>query len=114
LILTTGARSLYYTHSQHRNIRGLKEKNPGPCAEIHAETAKKFGIKDGDPIIVESNRGQIKVNALVTKDILEGVVSIPHGWPGEANVNLLTDIHCREPIMGYPQMKSLLCSIRRV
>jgi anaerobic selenocysteine-containing dehydrogenase len=114
LILTTGARSLYYTHSQHRNIWGLKEKNPEPHAEIHTKTAEKFGIKDGDPITVESNRGHIKVKALVTEDMLVGVVSIPHGWSGEANVNLLTDVHCREPIMGYPQMKSQLCSIRKV
>jgi len=113
LILTTGARNLYYTHTQHRNIQALKEKNPEPFAEIHGKTAERFGIKDGDPIIVESNRGQIKVKALVTEDIMEGVVSIPHGWSGEANVNLLTDVHCREPIMGYPQMKSQLCSIRK-
>jgi anaerobic selenocysteine-containing dehydrogenase len=113
LILTTGARILYYTHGQHRNIEYLREKCPEPFAEIHGETAARFGIKDGDPIIVASNRGQIKVKALVTGDILEGVVSIPHGWAGEANVNLLTDVHCREPIMGYPQMKSQLCSIRK-
>jgi len=113
IILTTGARDLYYTHTQYRNITGLKEKSPEPHAEIGLHTANRFGIRDGDPIIVESNRGQIKVKALVTEDMAEGVVSIPHGWPGEANVNLLTDVHCREPIMGYPQMKSQLCSIRR-
>jgi anaerobic selenocysteine-containing dehydrogenase len=114
LILTTGARILYYTHAQHRNIKALKEKIPEPFAEIHPETAGHYGIKDGDPVVVESNRGKIKVKARVTQDILEGVVSIPHGWPREANVNLLTDVHCREPIMGYPQMKSQLCSIRKV
>jgi anaerobic selenocysteine-containing dehydrogenase len=114
LILTTGARILYYTHGQHRNIKALKEKIPEPFAEVHPKTATQYGIKDGDPIVVESNRGKIEVKARVTQDILEGVVSIPHGWPGEANVNLLTDVHCREPIMGYPQMKSQLCSIRRV
>ena len=113
LILTTGARILYFTHGQHRNIRGLKEKTPEPFAEIHPKTASRFGIKDGDGIVVESNRGQIQVKALVTEDILDGVVSITHGWPGEANVNILTDVHCREPIMGYPQMKSQLCSIRK-
>lgn len=32
---------------------------------------------------------------------------------GEANANLLTDTQCREPIMGYPQMKSLLCGIKK-
>jgi len=113
LILTTGARILYYTHTQHRNIEGLKKKSPEPFAEINPKTAGRYGVKNGDAIIVESNRGQIKVKALVTDDMLEGVVSIPHGWPGDANVNLLTDVHCREPIMGYPQMKSQLCSIRK-
>jgi anaerobic selenocysteine-containing dehydrogenase len=114
LVLTTGARILYYTHGQHRNIKALKEKIPDPFAEVHPKTATQYGIKDGDPIVVESNRGKIKVKARVTQDILQGVVSIPHGWPREANVNLLTDVHCREPIMGYPQMKSQLCSIRKV
>jgi anaerobic selenocysteine-containing dehydrogenase len=114
LILTTGARILYYTHGQHRNIKALKARIPEPFAEIHPKTATRYEIKDGDPIVVESNRGKIKVKARVTQDILEGVVSIPHGWPREANVNLLTDVHCREPIMGYPQMKSQLCSIRKV
>ncbi len=113
LILTTGARILYYTHGQHRNIGGLREKKPVPFAEIHPKTADQFGIKKDDWIVVESNRGQIRVKAIVTEDMREGVVSIPHGWPGEANVNLLTDVHCREPIMGYPQMKSQLCSIKK-
>ena len=113
LILTTGARVLYYTHGQHRNIEGLKEKCPEPFAEIHPETAGKYGVKDGDSIIVESNRGSIRVKASLTEDMLEGVVSIPHGWSGDGNVNILTDVHCREPIMGYPQMKSQLCSIRK-
>jgi anaerobic selenocysteine-containing dehydrogenase len=113
LILTTGARILCYTHSQHRNIRDLNEKNPEPFAELHPYTARRYGVRDGDPIIVESNRGQIRVKARVTKEMMEGVVSIPHGWSGEGNVNILTDVHCREPIMGYPQMKSQLCSIRK-
>jgi formate dehydrogenase (coenzyme F420) alpha subunit len=114
LILTTGARILYYTHSQHRNIQALKEKCPNPYAEIHLKTAGRYGIKDGDSIIVESNRCHIRVKALVTEEIMEEVVSIPHGWPRNANVNLLTDVHCREPIMGYPQMKSQLCSIQGI
>ena len=113
LVLTTGARILYYTHGQHRNIEGLREKSPEPFAEVNPKTADRFGVKNGDWVIVESNRGQIRVKARVTEEMREGVVSIPHGWSGEANVNLLTDVHCREPIMGYPQMKSQLCSVRK-
>ena len=113
LVLTTGARILYYTHGQHRNVERLKEKSPEPVAEMNPKTADRFGIKDGDWIVVRSTRGEIKVKALVTQEMREGVVSIAHGWPRDANVNLLTDLRCREPIMGYPQMKSQLCSIRK-
>jgi hypothetical protein len=40
--------------------------------------------------------------------------SLPKRRRTEANVNFLTDIHCREPMMDYPQMKSQLCFIRKV
>jgi len=49
----------------------------------------------------------------IEERVSEGVVLVPHGWPRESNANLLTDTKCREPIMGYPDMKSLLCSIRK-
>ncbi|MCX8023010.1 MAG: molybdopterin-dependent oxidoreductase [Syntrophorhabdaceae bacterium] len=113
LILSTGSRNLYYTHGQFRNVKSLKEKNPEPKAEIGPETAEKYGIKDGDEIIIETNRGQVKMKASVDGRMAEGVVIVPHGWPGDANANLLTDTECREPIMGYPEIKSLLCAIRK-
>ncbi|MDW8001556.1 MAG: molybdopterin-dependent oxidoreductase [Deltaproteobacteria bacterium] len=113
LILTTGIRDLYFTHGQFRNVKKLREKSPEPKAEIGIETAKKYGIEDGDDIIIETPRGQIKVKAQVTDRVMEGVVCVPHGWPKEANVNLLTDTKVREPIMGYPELKSLLCAIRK-
>ena len=53
------------------------------------------------------------MKAHVDERVAEGVVFVPHGWPGEANANLLTDTECREPIMGYPEMKSLLCAVRK-
>lgn len=113
LILTTGIRDLYYTHGQFRNIKKLREKSPEPKAEIGVETAKKYGIEDGDQIIIETDRGSIRIRAKVTDRVMEGVVCVPHGWPRDANVNLLTDTTIREPLMGYPELKSLLCSIRK-
>jgi anaerobic selenocysteine-containing dehydrogenase len=113
LILSTGNRNLYYTHGQFREIEALKKKNPEPKAEIGPKTALKHGIKEGDDITIETNRGTVKMKANVDERVAEGVVLAPHGWPREANANLLTDTECREPIMGYPDMKSLLCSIRK-
>ncbi len=113
LILSTGHRSYYYTHSQHRNVKALRDQAPEPEMEIGVETAKKYDLKTGDMSIIKSNRGQVKMKARVDDRIAEGVVFVPHGWPDDANANLLTDVTCRECIMGYPDQKSLLCNISR-
>jgi anaerobic selenocysteine-containing dehydrogenase len=113
LILSTGNRNLFYTHGQFRDIKSLKEKNPEPRAEIGPKTALQYGVKEKDQIVIETHRGLVRMKAHVDERVAEGVVLVPHGWPREANVNLLTDTECREPIMGYPDMKSLLCAIRK-
>jgi anaerobic selenocysteine-containing dehydrogenase len=113
LILSTGSRNLYYTHGQFRRIKSLQAKNPEPRAEIGPKTASRYGIKESDEIIIETNRGTVRMKAHVDERVAEGVVFVPHGWPGEANANLLTDTECREPIMGYPEIKALLCSIKK-
>ena len=86
---------------------------PEPLTEIGPKTAQRFGIEHGDIAVVETNTGQVKMKACVDERVAEGVVLVPHGWGGEANGNLLTDVTCREPIMGYPDQKSLQCAIRR-
>jgi anaerobic selenocysteine-containing dehydrogenase len=113
LILTTGARTLQYTHSQMRNVRQLQQAAPKPAAEIHPDTAKKYSVADGDMIALETKRGQIKIKLKVTDDLMPGVVSIPHGW-AEANANELTELEPRDPITGYTELKALLCRIRKL
>jgi formate dehydrogenase (coenzyme F420) alpha subunit len=113
LILSTGNRNRYYTHGQFRRIESLRKRNPEPLAEIGPETAGRYGISDGDHVVIETNRGVVRMKAWVNERVAEGVVLVPHGWPGDANANLLTDTDCREPIMGYPEVKALVCSLRR-
>jgi anaerobic selenocysteine-containing dehydrogenase len=113
LILSVGNRNLYYTHSQHHQVEALRKLSPDPLAEVGPETAEIYGLEDGDPVVIETNRGRVKMTALVDKRVAEGIVLVPHGWGGEANANLLTDHTCREPIMGYPDQKSLQCRIRK-
>ncbi len=113
LILSTGYRNRYYTHAQFRGIKPLQEKNPEPKAEMGPCTAETYDINDGDIIIIETNRGIARMKVLVNERVAEGVVLVPHGWSKEANANLLTDTTCREPIMGYPEVKALLCAVRK-
>jgi anaerobic selenocysteine-containing dehydrogenase len=112
LILTTGARSVEFLHSEYRGIPGLRKKRPEATAEIHPDTAESFSIQDGEEIILENKRGSITIKANVTGDILPGVVSVPHGWE-DSNINLMTDNTSADPITGFPLLKSLLCRIRK-
>jgi anaerobic selenocysteine-containing dehydrogenase len=113
LVLTSGARVLTYTHSQFRNIARLRGIMPEPLVDINPADAQPRGIKSGDAVTVSSPRGSIKMKANVTDTILAGVVSIPHHWPGEANVNLLTDDKNLDPISGFPPFKSQLCQVSK-
>jgi anaerobic selenocysteine-containing dehydrogenase len=112
LTLTTGGRQDMYLHSQHRNIPSLRKLLPEPYLEIHPDTARECGVKDGDKVVVESLRGKVTIKAQLTEGIMPRVIHIPHGWV-EFDCNLLTDHEKRDPISGFPGLKSALCRVRR-
>jgi len=112
LVLTTGARLLNYTHSQHRNIEMLRRMVPDPLLEIHPDDAGSRGIQSGDAVHVTSPRGTVTVKAYVTENILPGVVQLPHHWEDEANANNLSDDVNLDPISGFPAFKSQLCQVK--
>jgi len=112
LILTSGPRMSFFSHSQHRNVPVLRQRMPEPLLEINPEAASNLGIADGDMVTVESLRGKIELKAKLTEDVDPRVVSIMHGW-SEANANLLTDDVGRDPVSGYPSFKALLCRVAK-
>jgi anaerobic selenocysteine-containing dehydrogenase len=114
VILTTGSRILEYTHTQFRvtGVSTLKEAAPEPLGEIHPETAKKYGISNGEMMTVETVKGRINIRARTTEDLMPGILSIPHGW-ANANANELTELEPRDPVTGYTEMKALLCRISK-
>ncbi len=111
LVMTSGARVMAYTHSQFRNIPQLRKLMPDPLVDINPADASSRGIKTGDTVTVSSPRGSIRMKASVTDTIPPGVVSLPHQWPGEANVNELVDDKTLDPISGFIPCKSQLCQI---
>jgi anaerobic selenocysteine-containing dehydrogenase len=114
LVMTSGARVPAYFHSQFRNIPRLRRQMPEPLIDIHPSDAKPRAIQSGDPVIITSPRGSIRMKAKVTSTILKGVVSLPHHWPGDANANILVDDQTLDPISGFPPFKSQLCQVEKV
>jgi len=111
LVLTSGGRQKYFTHSQQHNIAKLLDFDPKPRIQIHPDDAAARGIKHDDKVEVSTRRGMVTFYADVTDIMKPGVVHCFHGW-NEANVNDLTDDSCLDPISGFPAFKSLLCEVK--
>jgi len=71
---------------RHANLPWLQEAPDqiskvvwGSWAEIHPETAAKFGVKNGDMIKVSSAHGEVTVQAAVIHTVHKDVLAIPMG-----------------------------------
>ncbi len=127
LVLTTGARSFGFFHSEHRQIPRMREIDPYPEVEIHPETAARLGISDGDWVWIENRHGRCKQKAKLTPTIDPRVVHAKHGWwyperegaePSlfgvwECNVNQLLPFGWEGPSGYCAPYKSLLCKVYR-
>lgn len=94
LILLSGAAHHFVTTSM-ANQPDLVRKEGEPSVELNPVDAEKRGIRHGDKVIVENERGSCQLVAVVTEDVPPGVASSVKGhWaqysPGARNINWTT------------------------
>jgi len=127
-LVLTNAKFTTYIHSQLRGLTSLRKVSPHPSADIHPETASRFGITDKSWMVIESPRDSIRAKARVTDAIAPGVVCCQHGWwqeckalelpgydsygAGSANPSLLIGSDISDPISGSLPHRSFLCRVR--
>ena len=127
-LVLTNAKNTTFVHSQQRALISLRKALPEPCADIHPETALRYGVKHKEWMAVETPKGAIKVKARVTKNIVPGAVCVQHGWwqeckelelPGYdaynetgANSAMLIGADQADPISGSLPHRSYLCRVR--
>ncbi len=80
LIFTDDHTSDVYNAGWLRNVPYLREIQPDPWLHIYPETARAYGIKDGDWVIVESPHGSIKLKAQYFPGIRPDTVTGLQGW----------------------------------
>ncbi len=109
-----GLRELRSHNSWMHNAPTLmKGKRRTHGMRIHPKDAADAGIAEGQSCRVRSSYGEIEVPAMLTDEVRQGTVAIPHGWghdagwttanrAGGANVNLLasTDPEDLERLAG--------------
>ena len=80
LVLTTGARTWEYFHSEERQVPRLRESHPDPLVDIHSETMAELGVYEGQWVWIENMRGKCKQRVRVNDTLNPKVVRAEHGW----------------------------------
>ena len=123
LILTTGSRTMPYFISNNRQIRSLRRRHPFPLVSMHPAAAARLGVREGDWVWIENERGRITQKARLLAEMDEDVVSCEMGWwypeagpPyygwDESNANILTaGAPPHDPAGGAYQLRALLCRV---
>jgi len=112
--LLVGRRHVRSNNSWMHNIEVLVKGRPRCTLLVHPNDAGRWGLAHGGSARVRSRVGDVVVEVECTDDVMEGVVSLPHGWghddphtalgvaaqrPG-VNSNLLTDGEALDPLSG--------------
>ncbi|GAA1924246.1 molybdopterin-containing oxidoreductase family protein [Nocardioides marmoribigeumensis] len=116
-----GLRELRSHNSWMHNAPTLmKGRNRRHGMRINPKDAADAGVAEGQPCRVRSAYGEIEVPAMLTDEVREGTIAIPHGWghqggwttanrAGGANVNLLasTDPDDLEKLAGMAVLNGI-------
>ena len=115
----------YRLHSQMGNSERLRELYTVQGREpvrINTEDAKARGIADGDLVEIYNDRGTVIAGAVVSDEIMSGVISIYEGcWPsvdskGRCNSGLVNFITSNRPSSGLSNAttaNTLLAKVRK-
>ncbi len=114
-ILTTGrVRDHWHTMSKTGKVNKLKQHAKQSFLEIHPEDAQQLKISENDLVVIQSRRGEVRVQAKLSANIKRGVVFLPMHWGKiEGNdlnrTNNLTN-NLVDPVSKEPDFK--FCAVR--
>jgi anaerobic selenocysteine-containing dehydrogenase len=78
--MISGTRTQLYFHAELRMIPWLREKQPEPYVDVHPETAKKYGVYDGEWVYLENDMGKVKRKVKISLKVKPDHVDTQHGW----------------------------------
>lgn len=112
LILATGSRKPQLFHSRTYRLDWLTSLEKYPLVELHPDDAAKYGVEDGETVVLSTPIGSMDIEASVNTSCLPGVVNVYHG-AGAKDINYLLDDNYIDPVSGFPGFKSYCCRLSR-
>jgi anaerobic selenocysteine-containing dehydrogenase len=122
-LLMTNAKEDVYMLTGYKHVASLRSMKPEPIVEVHPDTAGKMGLKEGEMIYIETNKGRI-VQRLALDDSLDPrVVVTSFGWwfPEDrsglfgwdrSNINVLTRSEPPyDPGIGTVDLRGIPCKV---
>ena len=122
-VLSAGQRR---AQNANQNFRApdFRKRDPDGALFIHPDDLVALSAKEGDWLVVESQRGELVVRSRLDAGLRPGYVVLPHGY-GQAYpaadgkrrvcgpaINWLTDSAWRDPIAGTPYHKHVPVRLR--
>ena len=95
-LLMIGRRDVRSNNSWMHNLPRLVKGKNRCTALMHPADAKARGIQDGDEICISSQIGDIELAVELTSDLMEGVISVPHGF-GHSGKDIRMEVAQRRP-----------------
>lgn len=125
-LLATSCKNPYFFHSSHRQVSRLRKKHPEPVVEIHPQTARILGLREGEWARIKTAKGEIEQKVLYRESLDPRVVFLDYGWwfPEEnesslydwdrSNLNILTAAEPFNPVMGTPNLRAFPCRLEKI
>jgi len=112
-ILSTG-RIIFHFHTgtMTRKTELLNKEVPTGYVEITPNDAKKLNITNGELVLVQSRRGEIKSKALITERVPQGTIFMPFHFR-ECAANVLTN-PALDPVAKIPEYKVCAARVKKI
>jgi len=122
-LLMTNAKEDVYMLTGYKNVASLRSMKPDPIVEIHPETGRSLGLKEGEWVYLETPKGKVMQRLAYNPDLDPRIVVASFGWwfPEEraknfswdkSNINILTRSEAPyDPGIGTVDLRGIPCKI---
>ncbi len=121
-LLMTNAKEDVYMLTGYKQVAGLRAMKPEPIVEMHPDTGKRIGLKEGTWVYIETSKGRVRQRLAFDPDLDERIIIASFGWwfPEEkgmfgwdkSNINVLTDSEPPyDPGIGTSDLRGVPCKV---